>query len=51
VVDISAPVLGPEGALAVLTCPFVQRQDTEHALSLHDVMQALRGVAQGLGVS
>jgi DNA-binding IclR family transcriptional regulator len=51
VVDISAPVLGPEGALAVLTCPFVQRQDTEHALSLHDVMQALRRVAQGLGVS
>ena len=24
---------------------------TEHALSLHDVMQTLRGVAQGLGVS
>jgi DNA-binding IclR family transcriptional regulator len=51
VVDISAPVLGPEGALAVLTCPFVQRQDTEPAPGLHDVVQALRGVARDLGVS
>lgn len=51
VVDISAPVLGPEGALAVLTCPFVQRQDTELAPSLHDVMKALRGMALGLSVS
>jgi DNA-binding IclR family transcriptional regulator len=51
VVDISAPVLGPEGALAVLTCPFVQRRDTELAPSLDDVMKALRGVALGLSVS
>lgn len=51
VVDISAPVLGPEGALAVVTCPFVQRQDTEPAPGLTDVMQALRGVARDLSVS
>ncbi|MBV8700693.1 MAG: IclR family transcriptional regulator, partial [Bradyrhizobium sp.] len=51
VVDVSAPVLGPEGALAVLTCPFVQRQDTEPAPGLNDVMQALRGVAHDLSVS
>lgn len=51
VIDISAPVLGPEGALAVLTCPFVQRQDTEPAPSLQDVVKALRGVTQGLSVS
>jgi len=51
VVDISAPVLGVEGALAVLTCPFVQRQDTEPAPGLNDVMQALRAVARDLSVS
>jgi DNA-binding IclR family transcriptional regulator len=50
VVDVSAPVLGPEGALAVLTCPFVQRQDTEPAPDLHDVMKALREVARNLSV-
>jgi DNA-binding IclR family transcriptional regulator len=50
VVDISAPVLGVEGALAVLTCPFVQRQDTEPAPGLHDVMKALRAMAQDLGM-
>jgi DNA-binding IclR family transcriptional regulator len=51
VVDISAPVLGPDGALAVLTCPFVQRQDTEPAPGLNDVMRALCGVAGDLSVS
>jgi DNA-binding IclR family transcriptional regulator len=51
VVDISAPVLGVEGALAVVTCPFVQRQDTEPAPGLTDVMEALRAVARDLGVS
>jgi DNA-binding IclR family transcriptional regulator len=51
VVDISAPVIGPDGALAVLTCPFVQRQDTEHAPDLPDVMQALRAVTRDLSVS
>jgi DNA-binding IclR family transcriptional regulator len=51
VVDISAPVLGAEGALAVLTCPFVQRQDTEPAPGLNEVMQALRAVARDLSVS
>jgi DNA-binding IclR family transcriptional regulator len=50
VVDISAPVLGPEGALAVLTCPFVQRQDTEPAPGVDDVMQALHRVAQDLSL-
>jgi DNA-binding IclR family transcriptional regulator len=51
VMDISAPVLGPEGALAVVTCPFVQRQDTEPAPGLSDVVQALCAVAQDLSVS
>jgi len=51
VVDISAPVLGVEGALAVVTCPFVQRQDTEPAPGLNEVMQALRAVARDLSVS
>jgi hypothetical protein len=50
-VDISAPVLGPDGALAVLTCPFVQRQDTEPAPGLNDVMRALCEVAGDLSVS
>jgi DNA-binding IclR family transcriptional regulator len=49
--DISAPVLGPEGALAVLTCPFVQRQESGHASGLHEVVKALRGVAWDLSVS
>jgi DNA-binding IclR family transcriptional regulator len=51
VVDISAPVLGPEGALAVLTCPFVRRQGTESAPGLQDVMKALCEVARDLSVS
>lgn len=50
VVDVSAPVLGPEGAVAVLTCPFVQRQDTEPAPSLHEVVKTLRGVAGDLSL-
>jgi Bacterial transcriptional regulator len=51
VIDISAPVLGPDGALAVLTCPFVQRQDTEPAPPFDEVVQALRGTAKGLAIA
>lgn len=50
--DISVPVLSPEGyALAVLTCPFIQRLDEGAKLGIDAALALLRSVAERLSLS
>jgi DNA-binding IclR family transcriptional regulator len=49
--DISVPVLGPSGdALAVLTCPYMQRVDAETA-DADTALRHLREVAARLSIA
>ena len=51
VVDISMPVIGPEGhALAVLTCPFVRRIDRHAGPDADATCAQLQRAAQGLSI-
>lgn len=52
VTDLAFPVLGPSGqAIAVLTCPYVQRIDATGGPSLDEVTELLRSMAGGLSMS
>ncbi len=52
VTDIAVPVLGPSGqAIAVLTCPYVQRIDTRCAPTLDEATELLRRTAEGLSMA
>jgi DNA-binding IclR family transcriptional regulator len=49
--DISVPVMGPSGdAMAVLTCPFLQRVDVETA-SEAATLSELQAIAEGISLS
>lgn len=51
VTDISMPILGPQGhALAVLTCPFIQRIDRQPTSSLETAREALARAASNLSL-
>ena len=50
--DISVPILSPEGfSIAVLTCPFIQRLDTDVMPDEAETLALLRGVAEQLSLS
>lgn len=50
--DISVPILSPEGhAIAVLTCPFIQRLDGKAQPATNEVLALLREVAEKLSLS
>lgn len=50
--DISVPVPGPTGeALAVLTCPYLQRIDREPPIPIEAALERLRDVAETLSIS
>ncbi|MDA0575142.1 IclR family transcriptional regulator [Burkholderia gladioli] len=52
VTDIAVPVLGPSGqAIAVLTCPYVQRIDTRCAPTLDEATELLRRTTEGLSMA
>jgi DNA-binding IclR family transcriptional regulator len=52
VIDISMPVLGPNGgALAVLTCPFIRRIDRHVGASVDAARDLLREAAGGLSLA
>ncbi|WP_186163416.1 IclR family transcriptional regulator [Burkholderia gladioli] len=52
VTDIAVPVLGPSGqAIAVLTCPYVQRIDTRCAPTLDEATELLLRTAEGLSMA
>ncbi len=52
VTDIAFPVLGPSGqAIAVLTCPYVQRIDTRCAPTLDEATELLRRTTEGLSMA
>jgi len=52
VVDISMPVLGPQGeALAVLTCPFIRRIDSHVGASVDQARALLARAAAGLALA
>jgi len=52
VVDISMPVLGPQGeALAVLTCPFIRRIDSHVGASVDQARELLARAAAGLSLA
>ncbi len=50
--DISVPILSPEGhAIAVLTCPYIQRLDGKAQPEIDEVLALLKGVARDLSLS
>jgi DNA-binding IclR family transcriptional regulator len=50
--DISVPILSPEGfSIAVLTCPFIQRLDTDVMPDAPETLRLLRTVAERLSLS
>jgi DNA-binding IclR family transcriptional regulator len=50
--DISVPILSPEGhAIAVLTCPYIQRLDGKVQPQIDEVLTLLKGVARDLSLS
>ncbi|MCR4264636.1 IclR family transcriptional regulator [Nitratireductor sp. ZSWI3] len=49
--DISVPVFAPSGdALAVLTCPYFQRLDTENVADVETALASLQAVAEKLSI-
>jgi DNA-binding IclR family transcriptional regulator len=52
VIDISMPILGPQGeAIAVLTCPFIRRIDRHVGASVEAARELLREAAAGLSLA
>jgi DNA-binding IclR family transcriptional regulator len=52
IVDISVPVLGPQGeAIAVLTCPFIRRIDRHVGAGVDEARELLREAAAGLSLA
>lgn len=52
VIDISFPILGPQGeAMAVLTCPFIRRIDRHVGAGVEEARELLREAAQALSLS
>ncbi len=51
VIDISMPILGPDGhALAVLTCPFIRRRDRHIGANLDATRELLKQAASALSL-
>jgi DNA-binding IclR family transcriptional regulator len=49
--DISVPILSPDGdALAVLTCPYLERLDDNSHASIEETLTLLRAVAENLSM-
>ncbi len=52
VVDISMPILGPQGdAMAVLTCPFIRRIDRHVGASVDEARALLQAAAEQLSLA
>jgi DNA-binding IclR family transcriptional regulator len=52
VIDISVPVLGPQGeAIAVFTCPFIRRIDRHVGASVDEARELLQEAAAGLSLA
>ena len=50
--DISVPILSPEGySIAVLTCPYIQRLDTDAMPDAQETLRLMREVAAQLSLS
>lgn len=50
--DVSVPILSPEGfAIAVLTCPYIQRLDGKAQPGIDEVLALLKGVARDLSLN
>lgn len=49
--DISAPILSPDGhAIAVLTCPYIERLDDDSQIGIEETLALLRKVTQTLSL-
>jgi DNA-binding IclR family transcriptional regulator len=52
VIDISMPILGPQGdAMAVLTCPFIRRVDRHVGASVDEAREQLQAAARQLSLA